>query len=42
MKKLQLSFSELVKKNREELLADHKQIELIEKKLDEKYTNPKK
>lgn len=42
MKKLQLSFSELVKKNREELLADHKQIEMIEKKLDEKYTNPKK
>ncbi|WP_226086953.1 FbpB family small basic protein [Mesobacillus sp. S13] len=42
MKKLQLSFSELVKKNSEELLADHKQIEQIEKKLDEKYINPKK
>lgn len=42
MKKLQLSFNELVKKNREELLADEKRIEIIEKRLEDKYTNPKK
>ncbi|MFT9596784.1 FbpB family small basic protein [Mesobacillus sp.] len=42
MKRLQLSFNELVKKNKEELLADQKRIELIEKRLDDKYTNPKK
>jgi hypothetical protein len=42
MRKTQLSFNELIKKNKEELLADEKRIELIEKRLDEKYTNPKK
>ncbi|WLR57737.1 FbpB family small basic protein [Mesobacillus subterraneus] len=42
MKKLQISFEELVQKNKEELLADQKRIEIIEKRLDEKYTNPKK
>ncbi|MBS8266720.1 FbpB family small basic protein [Mesobacillus boroniphilus] len=42
MKRLQLSFNELVKKNKEELLADQKRIEIIEKRLDEKYTNLKK
>jgi hypothetical protein len=42
VRKTQLSFNELIKKNKEELLADEKSIELIEKRLDEKYTNPKK
>jgi Fur-regulated basic protein B len=42
VKKLQLRFEELVKKNKEELLADQKRIEIIEKRLDDKYTNPKK
>lgn len=42
MKKLQLRFDELVKKNKEELLADRKRIEVIEKRLDDKYTIPKK
>ncbi|MCM3573634.1 MULTISPECIES: FbpB family small basic protein [Mesobacillus] len=41
MKKLKISFNELVKKNKEELLADQKRIEIIEKRLDDKYTNPK-
>lgn len=41
LKKLQLSFNELVKKNKEELLADQKRIEIIEKRLEDKYTNPK-
>ncbi|MBT2693848.1 FbpB family small basic protein [Bacillus sp. ISL-55] len=41
MKRLQISFNELVKKNKEELLADQKRIEIIEKRLDDKYTNPK-
>ncbi|MBT2640875.1 FbpB family small basic protein [Bacillus sp. ISL-41] len=41
MKKLKTSFNELVKKNKEELLADQKRIEIIEKRLDDKYTNPK-
>ncbi|ESU32246.1 hypothetical protein G3A_12340 [Bacillus sp. 17376] len=42
MKKIKTSFNELVKKNKEELLADQKRIENIEKRLDDKYTNPKK
>lgn len=42
MKKKQLRFNELVKKNREELLMDQQMLEKIEKRLDEKYTNPKK
>jgi hypothetical protein len=41
VKKLKISFNELVKKNKEELLADQKRIEIIEKRLDDKYTNPK-
>lgn len=41
LKKLQLSFNELIKKNKEELLADQKRIEIIEKRLEDKYTNPK-
>jgi hypothetical protein len=41
MRKLKLSFNDLVKKNKEELLADQKRIEIIEKRLDDKYTNPK-
>ncbi|MBT2637663.1 MULTISPECIES: FbpB family small basic protein [unclassified Bacillus (in: firmicutes)] len=41
MKKLRISFNDLVKKNKEELLADQKRIEIIEKRLDDKYTNPK-
>jgi hypothetical protein len=42
VKKLQISFKELVKKNKEELLADQKRIEIIEKRLDDKYTHTKK
>ncbi|WP_342773913.1 FbpB family small basic protein [Mesobacillus subterraneus] len=40
--KKKLSFDELVKKNKEELLADQQLLEKIEKRLDEKYTKPKK
>ncbi|RSD26656.1 FbpB family small basic protein [Mesobacillus subterraneus] len=42
MMKKKLSFDELVKKNKEELLADQQLLEKIEKRLDEKYTKPKK
>ncbi|MEH7441196.1 FbpB family small basic protein [Heyndrickxia sp. MSNUG] len=42
MKKKQLRFNELVKKNREELLMDQQVLEKIEKRLDEKYANSKK
>lgn len=42
MKKKQLRFNELVKKNREELLMDQQRLEKIEKRLDEKYANSKK
>lgn len=42
MKKRQVRFAELVKKNKEELLNDQQMIEKIEKRLDEKYGNPKK
>lgn len=42
MKKRQIRFAELVKKNKEELLNDQQMIEKIEKRLDEKYGNPKK
>ncbi|WP_316569430.1 FbpB family small basic protein [Neobacillus sp. YIM B06451] len=37
MKKVKLSFSELIKKNKEELLKDKAQIEKIEKRIDDKY-----
>lgn len=36
MKKKRLSFEQLVRKNREELLNDQQQIEKIEKRLEEK------
>jgi hypothetical protein len=42
MKKKQLSFDQLVKKNREELLTDQRLLEKIEKRIDEKYANRKK
>lgn len=42
MKKKQLKFNELVKKNREELLSDRQLMEKIERRLDEKHANPKK
>ncbi|WP_409304214.1 FbpB family small basic protein [Peribacillus sp. SCS-155] len=37
MKRKKLSFSELVKKNKEELLQDKLQLEKIEKKMDDKH-----
>jgi hypothetical protein len=42
MKKKQLRFEELVKKNREELLMDQQQLEKIEKRLDDRYSGEKK
>ncbi|WP_257349781.1 FbpB family small basic protein [Pseudalkalibacillus decolorationis] len=39
MKKVKVSFSELIKENKEELLKDKAQIERIEKRIDAKYTN---
>jgi len=42
MKKKQLRFNELVKKNKEELLMDQQMMEKIEKRLDEKYVKSKK
>ncbi|RFU60480.1 FbpB family small basic protein [Peribacillus glennii] len=39
MKKRKLSFSELMKINKEELLKDKEQLEKIEKRVDEKYVN---
>lgn len=41
MKKLKVSLSELIRKNKEELLNDKKQLERIEKRIDEKYVNAK-
>ncbi|MGM7722655.1 FbpB family small basic protein [Bacillus sp. SA1-12] len=40
MKKM--SFVELIKKNKEELLNDKKQLEKIEKRLDQKYIKQSK
>jgi hypothetical protein len=37
MKKVKLSFSELIRKNKEELLKDKERIEKNEKRIDEKY-----
>lgn len=37
MKKIKLSFSELIRKNKEELLKDKERIEKIEKRIDGKY-----
>lgn len=42
MKKKQLRFEELVKKNREELLMDQRLLEKIEKRLDDRYSSGKK
>ncbi|WP_082306970.1 FbpB family small basic protein [Bacillus sp. FJAT-27245] len=39
MRKAKLSFSELLRKNKEELLKDKAQIEKIEKRIEEKYIN---
>jgi hypothetical protein len=41
MKKKQMRFDELVKKNREELLLNQKMLEKIEKRLDEKLSRKK-
>lgn len=41
MKKIKVSLSELIRKNKEELLMDKKQLERIEKRIDEKYVNAK-
>ncbi|AST89888.1 FbpB family small basic protein [Sutcliffiella cohnii] len=41
MKKVKLSFSELMKENKEELLKDREQMEKIEKRLEEKYVGQK-
>ncbi|WP_342772875.1 FbpB family small basic protein [Ectobacillus funiculus] len=41
MKKVKVSLSELIRKNKEELLKDKKQLERIEKRIDEKYVNAK-
>ncbi|MBT2691150.1 FbpB family small basic protein [Bacillus sp. ISL-47] len=37
MKKQKMSFSELIKKNKEELLRDREELAKIEKRLDEKH-----
>jgi hypothetical protein len=37
MKKKKFQFEELIRKNKEELLKDKREIEKIEKRLDEKY-----
>ncbi|MFB9758171.1 FbpB family small basic protein [Ectobacillus funiculus] len=41
MKKVKVSLSELIRKNKEELLKDKNQLERIEKRIDEKYVNAK-
>lgn len=41
MKKTKISFAELIKKNKEEMLRDHELLAKIEKRLDEKYTKVK-
>ncbi|MBN8203716.1 MULTISPECIES: FbpB family small basic protein [Bacillaceae] len=41
MKKAKVSFAELIKKNKEELLRDQELLAKIEKRLDEKYTKVK-
>ncbi|URM32764.1 FbpB family small basic protein [Cytobacillus firmus] len=41
MKKAKISFAELIKKNKEEMLRDQAMLEKIEKRLDEKYTKVK-
>ncbi|MCJ8008287.1 FbpB family small basic protein [Lederbergia wuyishanensis] len=39
MRKLKTTLSELISKNKEELLKDREVIAEIEKRIDEKYTN---
>jgi hypothetical protein len=41
MKKERVSFAELLKRNKEEILKDKKQIEKIEKRMEEKYIKSK-
>ncbi|WP_163144852.1 FbpB family small basic protein [Bacillus sp. 22-7] len=41
MKKAKVSFAELIKKNKEEMLRDQVLLAKIEKRLDEKYTKVK-
>ncbi|WP_174732777.1 FbpB family small basic protein [Mesobacillus harenae] len=41
MKKKKMAFSELIKKNKQELLNDKTELEKIEKRLDEKYASRK-
>ncbi|GLB61045.1 FbpB family small basic protein [Cytobacillus sp. NCCP-133] len=37
MKKKKLSMIEMIKANKEELMKDHRELEKIEKKIDDKY-----
>jgi len=41
MKKIKVSLSELIRKNKEELLRDKKLLERIEERIEEKYVNAK-
>ncbi|WP_082341090.1 FbpB family small basic protein [Sporosarcina globispora] len=41
MKKNKMSFAELIKKNKEEMLRDKELLAKIEKRVDEKYTKVK-
>ncbi|MBU8880400.1 FbpB family small basic protein [Bacillus sp. FJAT-29790] len=41
MKRKKLSFAELIRRNKEELLRDRAQLEKIEKRLDERYEKAK-
>lgn len=41
MKKARLSLSELIRKNKEEILKDKEKLEKIEKRLEEQYTKIK-
>jgi hypothetical protein len=41
MKKPKIPFTELIKKNKEELLKDREELAKIEKRVDEKYTKVK-
>ncbi|MFD2445440.1 FbpB family small basic protein [Bacillus sp. CGMCC 1.16607] len=37
MKKAKIPFTDLIKRNKEEILKDRKKLEKIEKRIDEKY-----
>ncbi|PLS17701.1 FbpB family small basic protein [Bacillus sp. M6-12] len=41
MKKMRMSFAELIKKNKDELLKDRAQLEKIEKRIDDKHVKAK-